>query len=48
MIGVKPSRENDQERIVCTHMGMGAHDVVLANMAYSRAVEKGKGHKIYL
>ena len=46
--GTKPGRENDQERIVYTHMGMGAHDVILANMAYNRAAEKGKGRKIYL
>lgn len=46
--GAKPGRENDRERIVYTHMGMGAHDVILANVAYNRAVKKGKGHKIYL
>lgn len=43
--GAKPGRETNQERIVYTHMGMGAHDVILANMAYNRAVKKGKGHK---
>jgi len=44
----KPGRENDQERIVYTHMGMGGHDVVLAQIAYTRAVEKGIGTRLYL
>lgn len=44
----KPGRENDQERIVYTHMGMGGHDVLLAHKAYTRAVEKGTGIKVYL
>ena len=46
--GTKPGHENDQERIVYTHLGMGGHDIILANIAYTRAVEKGKGVKIYL
>lgn len=46
--GVKPGRENDQERILYTHLGMGAHDVILGHKAYTRAVERGIGIKIYL
>lgn len=46
--GAKPGRENDRERILYTHLGMGGHDVVLAHIAYTRAVERGKGIKIYL
>jgi len=39
--GKKPGRENDRERILFTHMGMGAHDLVLAQTAYQKAKEKG-------
>ena len=46
--GAKLGRENDGEIIVYTHMGMGGHDVLLAHKAYTRAIEKGKGIKIYL
>jgi ornithine cyclodeaminase/alanine dehydrogenase-like protein (mu-crystallin family) len=46
--GAKPGRENDRERILYTHMGMGAHDVALAQIAYKRAVEKGVGKKVRL
>jgi ornithine cyclodeaminase/alanine dehydrogenase-like protein (mu-crystallin family) len=46
--GSKPGRENNQERILYTHMGMGAHDVVLAHRAYTKALKEGKGIKIRL
>jgi ornithine cyclodeaminase/alanine dehydrogenase-like protein (mu-crystallin family) len=46
--GTKPGRQNDKERIVYTHLGMGAHDVILGYTAYTRAVKQGKGIKIYL
>ena len=46
--GAKPGRENDQERIVYTHLGMGAHDIALAQIVYERAVEKGIGVKVRL
>ena len=46
--GAKPGRENDQERILYTHMGMGAHDVALAQIVYTRAVERGIGTKVRL
>lgn len=44
----KPGRENDKERILYTHMGMGAHDIVLAKIAYQKAKEKGIGTKVKL
>jgi ornithine cyclodeaminase/alanine dehydrogenase-like protein (mu-crystallin family) len=46
--GVKPGRENDRERILYTHMGMGAHDLALAQIAYKRAKERGIGTKVRL
>ncbi|MBW1888326.1 MAG: hypothetical protein JRI52_08265 [Deltaproteobacteria bacterium] len=46
--GVRPGRENDQERIVFTHLGMGAHDISLAQIAYTKAVEEEIGIKVYL
>jgi ornithine cyclodeaminase/alanine dehydrogenase-like protein (mu-crystallin family) len=46
--GAKAGRENDRERIVYTHMGMAGHDVLLAQKAYERAIEKGVGQRIVL
>ncbi len=46
--GKKPGRENDNERIVYTHMGMGAHDVAVAQKVYEKAVAKGIGLEVYL
>jgi ornithine cyclodeaminase/alanine dehydrogenase-like protein (mu-crystallin family) len=46
--GKKLGRENDKERILYTHMGMGAHDLVLAQTAYQKAMEKGVGTKVKL
>jgi len=46
--GAKPGRENDKERTLFTHMGMGAHDIALAQTAYSKAKEKGIGTKVKL
>ena len=46
--GAKLGRENDQERTLYTHMGMGAHDVALAQIAYSRAKEQGIGTRVRL
>lgn len=44
--GKKVGRENKHERIVYTHMGSGTHDMVLCNIAYKRAIEKGIGTKV--
>jgi ornithine cyclodeaminase/alanine dehydrogenase-like protein (mu-crystallin family) len=46
--GKKPGRENDKERIVYTHTGAGNHDVVVATVAYNKAVKQGLGTKIRL
>ncbi|MFW6151304.1 MAG: ornithine cyclodeaminase family protein [Chloroflexota bacterium] len=47
-LGRKPGRENDRERTLYTHFGMGAHDLAVANLVYSRAVESGVGRKMAL
>lgn len=41
--GKKAGRENDEEILIYSHMGMGAFDVACANIAYTRAKEKGIG-----
>lgn len=41
--GKKPGRENPDEIILYTHMGMGAFDVACAHMAYKRAKGQGMG-----
>lgn len=46
--GLKSCRKNEEERILYTHMGMGAHDILLSHEAYKNAVKKGLGTKIYL
>ncbi len=41
-------RENDDEIILYTHMGMGALDIMVGNMVYQRAIEQGIGKVIDL
>jgi ornithine cyclodeaminase len=41
--GVKPGRESQQERILFWHKGFAVSDIVLGNLAYQKAVEKGVG-----
>lgn len=41
--GRKPGRTSEDEIILYSHMGMGAFDVACANIAYTRAKEKGIG-----
>lgn len=48
LTGKVPGRQSADEIIVSTHMGMGAHDVYCANLAYRRALERGLGQKIRL
>lgn len=42
----KQGRENDDEIILYSHMGMGAFDVACANIAYTRAKERGIGVRL--
>ena len=46
LTGKVPGREREDEIIVSTHMGMGAHDVNCALTVYERALEKGIGQKM--
>lgn len=46
--GRMPGRENDEERTIMTHMGMGALDVAVAFEAYRRAADQGIGQSIEL
>lgn len=46
--GKCPGRENDDEIIVYTHMGMGALDVAVGDMVYRRAEEQNVGTMIDL
>lgn len=46
--GRLPGRENDEEVIVYTHMGMGALDVAVGDLAYRRSVERGIGIEVDL
>lgn len=48
LTGNIPGREREDEIIVSTHMGMGAHDVNAAYTVYLRAKERGIGQKLIL
>lgn len=48
LTGKIPGREREDEIIVSTHMGMGAHDVNSAYTIYLRAKERGMGQKLIL
>lgn len=48
ILGLKPGRENDGERIHYAHMGMGVDDISLAYDIYQNALERGLGTKMSL
>ena len=48
LTGKIPGREREDEIIVSTHMGMGAHDVNSAYTIYLRAKERGMGQRLIL
>lgn len=48
LTGKVPGREREEEIIVSTHMGMGAHDVNCAFTVYQRAAERGLGQRLVL
>jgi ornithine cyclodeaminase len=45
ILGRKPGRESDSERIHFAHMGMGIADVALGFSVYQRAMEKKIGER---
>ena len=46
--GQKPGRENDQEVIVFSPIGLALHDVAVANRVYQTAQSKGLGQRVTL
>jgi len=46
ILGRKPGRENDGERIHFVHQGMGVEDVALAQHIYRTACERGLGQRL--
>ena len=48
ILGSKPGRENDQERIHYCHMGMGIDDISLAWSVYQTACQRNLGIKLPL
>ncbi len=48
IVGKKPGRESDQERIFFSPIGLGSEDVALAYRIYKMAAEKGLGVKLSL
>jgi N-[(2S)-2-amino-2-carboxyethyl]-L-glutamate dehydrogenase len=48
ILGIKPGRENDEERIHYAHMGMGVDDVALAWAVYQSAQRRGLGIRLPL
>ncbi|WP_339275889.1 2,3-diaminopropionate biosynthesis protein SbnB [Paenibacillus sp. FSL W8-0426] len=48
LIGAKPGREHDDEIIVLNPMGMAIEDISSAAEMYARAVEQGKGTRLWL
>ena len=48
LTGKIPGREREEEIIVSTHMGMGAHDVSCAATVYQRAQEQHMGQLLTL
>ena len=48
LTGKVPGREREDEIIVSTHMGMGAHDVSCAATVYTKARQRGVGQTLLL
>jgi ornithine cyclodeaminase/alanine dehydrogenase-like protein (mu-crystallin family) len=46
--GLKPGRENDNERIFSMNMGIAVDDLVTAKVLYERALERGSGARLPL
>jgi len=48
VIGKKPGRENQQERILAINLGMAVEDIAVAQEVYQRAIASGKGTELTL
>ena len=47
-MGTKVGREDDGEKTLVTHCGMGALDVAAMHVIYNKALQKGVGTKLNL
>ena len=48
VVGKKPGRENEEERIVCYNVGLGMYDVVIGAKIVEKAKAKGLGQELTL
>lgn len=48
VIGKKPGRENEKERIFLLPIGMGSEDIAVASKVYKTALQKDIGHRLTL
>jgi alanine dehydrogenase len=48
ILGLKPARENDQEKIMAYNIGIAIDDVAISNLVYKTALERGVGKKMKL
>ena len=48
IIGIKPGRETDKEKILFSHAGMGSLDILTGLIAYNKAKEKNIGLRVNL
>ena len=46
VVGKKPGRENEREKIMCMNLGLASHDVAVGKLIYEEARKRGVG--IYL
>ncbi|MGL4483352.1 MAG: hypothetical protein ACRCUS_00210, partial [Anaerovoracaceae bacterium] len=46
--GLKAGRENDNELIVCSNIGMSVFDVAMGKVIFDKALEEGKGQLLTL
>ena len=46
--GVRPGREDPEQRVLAVLVGLGAHDVYVAGQVYQRALHAGIGHRVRL
>ena len=48
VIGAKPGRDNDQQRIINFNVGLAIHDIIVARAVFEKALAKGLGTKLEL
>ncbi|MBC8234501.1 ornithine cyclodeaminase, partial [bacterium] len=48
VVGQKPARQNDSERIISINLGLALEDIAVGIKIYQQAIEKGIGQKLPL